>query len=163
LEGGKLSPATDVYALGVLGRELLGEKLPLGLEAVLDRCVSENPRRRFADAGELGDALDRLEQGDAATTEHAATAVAPTAPRTRSKRTTRALPPETHERDRNRILAMFAGAAAIGLVVAAIVVGSGGSDGGGQDSPQVKPAPSLEDPAEQGRALADWLRERSAQ
>ena len=47
------------------------------------------------------------------------------------------------------------------LTVAAITVGSGGSDPPPGDA-KVEPAPSLEDPAEQGRALADWLRERSA-
>ena len=69
LQGGKLTPATDVYALGVLGRELLGKRLPPELEALLDRCVNENPHLRFADAGELGDALDGLGRGKTATVE----------------------------------------------------------------------------------------------
>jgi serine/threonine-protein kinase len=158
LEGGKLTPATDVYALGVLGRELLGERLPAGLESVLDRCVSENPRRRFADAGEVGEALMRAGTGEIPPTERLA--VDATAPRTRSRRTTRALPPRTQERDRRPLVAVLAGVAALGLVVAAIVVGTDGS--GSRDAPKLKPAPALDDPAEQGRALADWLRDRSA-
>jgi len=172
LEGGKLTPATDVYALGVVGRELLGERVPPELNALLERCVHENPRRRFADARQLGAALDRLDRDESETVERTAVkrAVPPPPVRTRSRRTTRVLPAEPHDANRRRALVALGAGAAVVLAVLALSVGSGGggsegpgagASGGASGAPQVEPAPRLDDPAQQARALADWLRERS--
>ena len=163
MEGGKLTPATDVYALGVVGRDLLGDRIPDELDAVLDRALAEEPHRRFSDAGELGEALERAARGEPATAERTAVRPATPATRTASKRTTRALPVGRPTANRQRALAALIGAAAIVVVLVAIAVGSGGDSGGDAANPaKVKPAPSIEDPAQQGRALADWLRDRSA-
>jgi serine/threonine-protein kinase len=166
LAGGKLTPATDVYALGVVARELLGERLPSELDGLIERCLSKDPRRRPADARELGKALERLD-GDEPITAERTTVEAPPPPRTRSSRTTRPLPAEARDPDRRRALIALGGGAAILLTALALIVGSGGGsgesgDGGGEGAArEPEPAPRLEDPAQQGRAFADWLRERS--
>jgi serine/threonine protein kinase len=71
--GRQTSAASDVYALGVIMREMLtGEADPAAvlapavgpeLRAILDRCVAADPLRRFADAGALAEALDAAAAG----------------------------------------------------------------------------------------------------
>jgi serine/threonine protein kinase len=86
-----LSPASDVFSLGVVGYQLLtGEKpfaeerrrgeggwtpargvrevnpeVPAAVEAVLRRAMEYDPAARFADAGELSSALDRATGAEA--------------------------------------------------------------------------------------------------
>jgi len=73
-----LGPATDVYALGVLLKELLQgqpssqpqssakpvrSRIPRNLQRILDFCLSDVPGQRYATAGLLADDLNRFLQG----------------------------------------------------------------------------------------------------
>ena len=177
LEGGEVSPASDVYALGIVGRELLGERAPPPLDAILGRCLSEDPRDRFSDATELRQALERgVADGGGATeattvplardresTPAGRGQAAPTARRARTARGWRLDPREL------RLPAAMLGAGAVLLVALALIAGSGGGSDPERPSaepspsaPAGEPAPRLQDPAQQGRALADWLRGRSS-
>jgi eukaryotic-like serine/threonine-protein kinase len=176
LDGSEISPATDVYALGVVGRELLGERAPPKLDAVLRRCLSEDPRNRFADATELREALERGDPdagateattipvaGDGEATTPALGWTAPTAPRRPT------VPGWRLNLRRFGHPAAILGAGAVLVAAAALIASFGDGDSNtdrpvGEPSPSVpagEPAPRLQDPAEQGRALADWLRRRS--
>jgi eukaryotic-like serine/threonine-protein kinase len=175
LEGRDPTPATDVYGLGVVGRELFGSRPPAGLGEILSRCTAEDPGDRFRDAGELGDALHSIGAGPGRTRTSATTA-----PLNGRRRSGRAVTPPTARLprtaatrrlsgERKRALpALILGAIAIAIVALVLILSSGGADqapgdknGGGSATAKVKPAPRLEDPAQQARALADWLRARS--
>ena len=52
--GGKATPASDVYALGVVAAELLGADAPA---AVIDRALARDPEERYPSAGALAAAL----------------------------------------------------------------------------------------------------------
>ncbi len=176
LEGREATPATDVYGLGIVGRELFGDRPPAGLDEILSRCTAEDPRDRYQDAGEVGEALRALGPAAKGASRSPTTAPlneprpggrAPTAPTARLPGTapTRPLP-----RERNlRLPALILGAAAIAVVSLVLILSSGGGDSAppGQDqgvsaAEKVKPAPRLDDPQQQAQALADWLRARSS-
>jgi len=86
ITGSKISPRSDIFSLGIIFHELLsrvrpfpGESLPAIMHAivneeaprlaslpdavagVINRCLKKNPTDRYADAGELRDALQALE------------------------------------------------------------------------------------------------------
>lgn len=72
LPDGKITPATDVFALGLIMYEMLAGRVPEGafdplsslvgtppaLDEIIRRCLQADPLRRFANAGLLGKALE---------------------------------------------------------------------------------------------------------
>ena len=175
LRGGRISPATDVYSFGVVAAEVLGPDRGTLPGAVVDRCLSEDPRRRYRDANELCDALASLEDAGASA------ATVPMAPRpsgggTAPTRTMPAPPGSTDPTSVRRFpdarggKRLLAGLALVAGIIAAILVASsiddGGADGAGTTSTvQVAPAqptaPQESDLAEQASALSEWIRANS--
>jgi predicted Ser/Thr protein kinase len=174
LADGQITPATDVYACGVVADELLPQPLTPELREVVWRCLREDPDERFGDAGELGEALASVEGNGGLGVVR----------RIKSQgRTTQPLPagvtapwpaptevkPHRH-RFRNRLLAGLAllAAAAAGVVIAISSNGSGGSGSSDKPKPQrqsvAPPAvPHSDDPATQARNLAKLLQALSRQ
>jgi serine/threonine protein kinase len=118
--GEPATPASDIYSLGLVARELLGVALrgvPTGAVArVLERALSANPPSRPASAGELVSSLDAALQAEQ-----------PTA----------VVEPTARPRARRRIPLAAAATLALlaGGVVAAIALSPGGSE------PAAGPAP----------------------
>jgi serine/threonine protein kinase len=174
LADGRITPATDVYACGVVADELLPQARSPELGEIIGRCLQEDPGERFSDASELGEALAALEgngsvgvirriKSQGLTTKRlpatgGATAnwPAPTAVRHR------------HRRGRRRLAAGLAvvapiAAVAVGAVIA-IDSGDSGSQGDARQARQATPpvaVPRSDDPATQASQLADFLRAQS--
>jgi eukaryotic-like serine/threonine-protein kinase len=167
----RITPATDVYACGVVADEILPSTRPARLQEVVERCLREDPAERFADAGELGTALAasdgegagpplRRVRSQARSTE----ATAPLQTATARLRTAATVARRGRRRGGLRV------AAAVILVAlaaggTALVLGSGGSKeptkansaGQGEQNRSVE-VPRSDDPATQARQLADFLR-----
>jgi eukaryotic-like serine/threonine-protein kinase len=171
LADGKITPAVDIYAVGVVADEILPEDRGPELRHIIDRCLREDPTKRFTDARSLGEALAAVDgKGDAGVVR-----------RIRSHaRTTRQLatdgataswPNPTEVARRRRSIRARAAAIVVALALVAagvfVALGSGGSDSpskadGAKQRPQ--PAASLprsDDPAQQARELSDFLRSQS--
>ncbi|MGH2983081.1 MAG: serine/threonine-protein kinase, partial [Solirubrobacterales bacterium] len=65
LADGRISPATDVFACGVVADEVLPSRRPPELREIVERCLRTNPRDRFADAHALGEALAAVDENGA--------------------------------------------------------------------------------------------------
>jgi Protein kinase domain len=170
LADGKITPAVDIYACGVVADELLPQARDPELREIVERCLREDPQERFSDARSLGEALATVDGGGDAGVVR----------RIRSQaRTTRQLPsgatanwpnPTEMARRRRSVRARAAAIiAAVALVGAAVfvVLDSSGSDSpsqadGARPRPQpVASVPRSDDPAQQARELADFLRAQS--
>src|SRR3954463_8768938 len=57
LADGKITPAVDIYACGVVADELLPHSRPPELREIVERCLREDPADRFTDAHSLGEAF----------------------------------------------------------------------------------------------------------
>ena len=66
LRDGEITPATDVYACGVVADEVLPRKRPAAMQEIVERCVQEDPGDRFPDARALGEAFAALDGEGAA-------------------------------------------------------------------------------------------------
>jgi eukaryotic-like serine/threonine-protein kinase len=172
LTDGRISPATDVFACGVVAAEVLPNRLPRELSEIIERCLLEDPRERFPDGAALAEALASVDQNgtppvsvplarhpvDRATT---ARDTAPTSPLPRFEPPTARRPARRLPRVRRSaaVLAVLFTATAI-AVAAALALSSGDSGSGERESvpAQVEPAPQLDEPSAEARALADWLR-----
>jgi hypothetical protein len=174
LADGKITPATDVYACGVVADELLPQSRSPELSEIIARCLREDPADRFTDASVLGEALATVEGNGAVGVVR----------RIMSQgRSTRPLPAgvatadwpaptEVKPRRRRRFAWLGAGlalvaAAAVGAVIA---LSSGDSNSPNKDKQQARAAaaaaapaavPRADDPATQARELADFLRDQS--
>jgi serine/threonine protein kinase len=175
LADGKLTPATDVYACGVVADEILPADPPAALREIVERCLREDPAERFRDGTELGEALSEAD-GSAAPTRPLADL---TRRRPSAGELTERLPltgGTMPRADTRRSFPHLAGGTALLAVVAVglillvgilIAVNSGGDEPSGapaQNAGQaenVEPAPRLGEPSDQARALADWLRRQS--
>ena len=174
LADGKITPATDIYACGVVANEMLPQSRGPEMREIVERCLREDPSDRFSDARALGEALATA-NGE----------VGGVVQRIRSQsRTTEAVTRSTAEiaateataaltrrgRGRGRLLAVLAIAAivAVGLIAA---LSSGGSDSPSSPAKSKSTAAGLQptsvpqstDPAQQARELADFLRAQARQ
>jgi serine/threonine protein kinase len=176
LSDGKITPATDVYACGVVADETLPtRRRPPELTEIVERCLREDPRDRFKDATALGEALLTVNGTDAPTRPLARG----TSSRTPATSPTRAMDPTRQRtgrptgrgfpvRGRAR-LAALAAVAVLFVAGIAVAISSGGSDettgaaGKGQgagNGSAVEEAPRLSDPSQQAQAFSQWLREQ---
>jgi serine/threonine protein kinase len=171
LVDGKITPATDIYACGVVADELLPESRPRELQKVIDRCLREDPTERFPDADALAAALEAVD-GDVAPgalrrirnqTETGSKTRKATSTRRGTAGSTAALVRPRGRRFPWRAAALLALLAivTVGLVLA---IGSGGSNGPPTVKTVARPTvsvPQADDPADQARDLADFLRQES--
>jgi eukaryotic-like serine/threonine-protein kinase len=174
LADGEITPATDVYACGVVAGELLPGSRSLELHEIVSRCLSEDPGERFGDATELGAALAeaggngavgvvRRLQSQGATTRR----VTATGPATTSWPAPTGSRPAGRHRRRAGWLA--AGLAVVAAAAAAVVIATGSGDSGSSSdstpkaraAPRPASVPRSDDPATQARQLADFLRAQS--
>jgi hypothetical protein len=169
LADGSITPAVDVYAFGVVADELLPEDRGAELREIVGRCLREDPNERFSDARSLGEALAEVDGGEGAAVVR----------RIKSQARTNQLPagataswPNPADAARRRhSLRVRVGAivAALALVAAGLTVAlgsDGGSDSatkadGAKQPPRPTAVPRSDDPAQQARELADFLRAQS--
>jgi hypothetical protein len=174
LADGRITPATDVYACGVVADELLPESRSPELHEIVARCLRDDPAERFGNASELGEALATLEgngavgvvrrimsqgrptrplpAGEATTDWPAPTDVRPGKPRRRGGRMRYVV-----------AVALIAAAAIVGAVIA---MGPGDSNPPSTAKQERRAAPPVavprsDDPATQARQLSDFLRAQS--
>jgi hypothetical protein len=175
LADGKITPATDVYACGVVADELLPESRSPELSEIIARCLREDPGQRFSDANALGEALATVEgNGAVGVVRRIMSQGRPTRPLPAGAATADwPAPTEVKPRRRRRRFAWLG--AALALVAAAavgvvIVLSSSDSGSPNKDKQQARAAaaaaapaavPRSDDPATQARQLADFLREQS--
>ena len=167
LADGKITPAVDVYACGVVADELLPKNRGPDLQEIVGRCLREEPKDRFPDARALGEALATVDgNGDGTVVRRIRSQTRPTRrlPSTADATADWPAPTEVQRRPHR------GGRIAAALIVAALAVGGivAAVTSGGSDSPSaVKPAkthaastsvPQSSDPAQQARDLADFLR-----
>ena len=169
LADGKITPAADVYACGVVADELLPQPRPPEIREIVERCLREDPEERFRDARSLGEALATVDgDGEVGVVRriksHADSTqrLAATGPATANW----PAPTVRLPRGRSTRARLAAVLAAIAVVVAGAIVAF---DSGGSQSPSkadgakrsVTPSlsvPRSSDPATQARELADFLR-----
>jgi serine/threonine protein kinase len=169
LSDGKITPAVDVYACGVVADELLPQSRPPELREIVERCLREDPAERFTDARSLGEALATVDgDGEVGVVRRINSQGPPTRRLAPTGPATRGWPAPTEVARRRRSLRTRI--AALGVAVAIVAAGvliatnSGGSDSPSKASVKQRPAPAVptsSDPSEQARELADFFRAQS--
>ncbi|WP_231502721.1 serine/threonine-protein kinase [Blastococcus sp. URHD0036] len=175
-QGAAATPASDVYALGLVGYEMLagrrafdGENsvqvalrhitdvppplpatVPAGLRDLIDRALVKDPARRIPDGNAFRDAVDDVLAGRApGTVAPAATRVFPAHGPGPSPATARAPRPQPHRRSRRRgLVAALAALAVLAVLAVVLVLSLAGDDdpGSGAAAPTTS-APTTSSPA----------------
>jgi serine/threonine protein kinase len=170
LTDGKITPATDVFACGVVADELLPQSRSSELREIVYRCLRPDPKERFSDARELGAALAAVDGDRAGDVMHRIRAQGRAT--AKSSRATRRIP-ETEATAaltrRSRFPARALAVLAIAAIAAAGAIAALGSGGSSEPAKQKSSAsatptvavPQSSDPAEQARQLSDFLRSQS--
>jgi serine/threonine-protein kinase len=169
LSDGKITPAVDVYACGVVADELLPQSRPPELREIVERCLREDPSDRFTDARSLGEALATVDgDGEVGVVRRIHSQAPPTRRLTPTGPATRdwLAPTEIAQRRRSLRARVAAVAAAFAVVAAGVLIAtnSGGSDSPSKPVVKQRPAPAVPtsaDPSEQARELADYFRAQS--
>jgi serine/threonine protein kinase len=171
LADGRITPATDVYACGVVADELLLETRSLELSEIIRRCLREDPGERYSDARALGEAFATVEgNGAVGVVRRIKSQARPTMPLPAGESTARwPAPTDVLPRKHRSRRRLFAGVGLVAVVAAGavIAISSGGSDTP-SNAKQEQPAaptpasvPRSDDPATQARALSDFLQAQS--
>jgi hypothetical protein len=166
LADGKITPATDVYACGIVADELLPQNRSPDVREIVERCLRQDPGERFKDARALGEALGTLDgNGDGAVVRRIKSQARPTRRMTATGPATASWPSPTAIRGHRWRTRIAAGIAAVAIVAAGVVIaldsgGSGSPDNANGSRQRATPTavPRSSDPAEQARELADFLR-----
>jgi Protein kinase domain len=170
LADGKITPAADVYACGVVADELLPDARSPELREVVERCLRPEPGDRFTDARALGEALAAVEgNGALGIVRRIKSTGAPTKVLPPTGERTASWPAPTKRLGRaRRVGARLAVLAVVAIAVVAVVLAldSGGSDSpsngsGAKERRAPIAVPQSTDPAEQARELADFLRSQA--
>jgi protein kinase-like protein len=171
LADGRITPATDVYACGVVADELLPQSRSPELGEIIARCLREDPAERFTDASALGEALATVEgNGAVGVVRRIMSQGGRTQPLPAGVATADwPAPTEIKSRRRRRFAWLAAGLALVAAVAvgAVIVLGSGDSSSRNKDKQEARVAaapaivPRSDDPATQASQLADFLRAQS--
>jgi serine/threonine protein kinase len=169
LADGKITPAADVYACGVVADEILPKARPPELREIVERCLREDPGDRFTDARALGEALATVDgNGGFGAVRRIKSQARPTEPLAATGEATARWPAPTARLPRGRRVRarLAAGVAVVAIAIAGaiVVLGSGGSEspskssGAKQTAAPPTSVPRSSDPAQQARELADFLR-----
>jgi serine/threonine protein kinase len=172
LVDGKVTPAADIYACGVVADELLPQTRAPELREIIERCLREDPEQRFSDARSLGEALENVDgDGDVGVVRRLKSQTRPTnrLPARRGTAADWSAPTARLPRRRSARARIAAVAAAVAIAVAGVILAI---DSSGSNSPSKagsavqRPAPAASvpqsaDPAQQARDLADFLRAQS--
>jgi serine/threonine protein kinase len=172
LADGKITPATDVYACGVVADELLPESRSPELREIIERCLREDPDRRFTDASALGEALATVEgNGALGVVRRIKSQARPTErlPATHGSTAPWPAPTDIKPRGRRGRTRLAVGVALIAVVAAAAAIAIGSGDSNSPTTPKqgrqavATPVdvPRSDDAATQARQLADFLRAQS--
>jgi serine/threonine protein kinase len=168
LADGQITPATDIYACGVVADELLPQSRSPELREVVLRCLREDPGERFSDAKELGEALATVEgNGAVGVVRRIKSQGRPSKPLPAGATASWPAPTDVKPRRHRLRTGLLAALALVAVIAAgaAIAIVSGGSNSSDEPKPQ-RPAvpaavPRSDDPATQARQLGDFLRAQS--
>jgi serine/threonine-protein kinase len=172
MSDGKITPAVDVYACGVVADELLPQSRPPELREIVERCLREDPADRFSDARSLGEAFATVDgNGDAGVVRRIRSQAGPTKRLRPAGVPTTSWPAPTEVARHRRAMGarLAAVAAVLAIAAAGVLVATNSGDSGspskadGAKQRPVRPAsvPTSADPAEQARDLAGFLRAQS--